>query len=68
MMTTDVIELREEIGAPGLLNLQEAMMADSGKNVHLPHNHYRDAVCFASDYHVNLLEAKSDSVLPIAGW
>ncbi|GAX75691.1 hypothetical protein CEUSTIGMA_g3134.t1 [Chlamydomonas eustigma] len=43
VITTDVVELRESIGAPGMVVLQFAWGGGPG-NVHLPHNHY--ANCF----------------------
>eukprot|EP00798_Chlamydomonas_sp_ICE-L_P008636 gene8637-34084_t len=43
VITTDVVELREAIGAPGMVVLQFAWGGGPG-NVHLPHNHYEN--CF----------------------
>jgi 4-alpha-glucanotransferase len=39
VITTDVNELRELIGAPGMVVLQFAWGSDAA-NCHLPHNHY----------------------------
>ena len=43
VITTDVNELREGIGAPGMVVLQFAW-GSGPTNVHLPHNHYTN--CF----------------------
>ncbi|KAG2448360.1 hypothetical protein HYH02_006942 [Chlamydomonas schloesseri] len=43
VITTDVVALRESIGAPGMVVLQFAWGGGPG-NVHLPHNHYEN--CF----------------------
>eukprot|EP00898_Chlorokybus_atmophyticus_P007414 jgi/Chlat1/7674/Chrsp64S07177 len=43
VITTDVVSLREGVGAPGMAVLQFAFGGD-GNNVHLPHNHYNN--CF----------------------
>lgn len=45
VITPDVVELRESIGAPGMVVLQFAWGGGS-TNVHLPHNHYENSVCY----------------------
>ncbi|KAK3259009.1 hypothetical protein CYMTET_31973 [Cymbomonas tetramitiformis] len=45
VITPDVVALREEIGAPGMLVLQFAWEG-GGANVHLPHNHYPNSICY----------------------
>jgi len=45
VITPDVVELREEIGAPGMVVLQFAFDGD-GTNVHRPHNHYENSICY----------------------
>ena len=45
MITPDVVELRKAIGAPGMVVLQFAWGSGSA-NVHLPHNHYENCVCY----------------------
>lgn len=45
VITPDVNELREGIGAPGMVVLQFAW-GSGGTNTHLPHNHYENSVCY----------------------
>ena len=45
MITPDVVELRKAIRAPGMVVLQFAWGSGSA-NVHLPHNHYENCVCY----------------------
>lgn len=45
VITPDVVALREAIGAPGMVVLQFAWGSYAG-NVHLPHNHYENSVCY----------------------
>ncbi len=45
VITPDVVELRKAIGAPGMVVLQFAWGSGSA-NVHLPHNHYENCVCY----------------------
>lgn len=45
VITPDVHELRESIGAPGMVVLQFAWGSGSA-NTHLPHNHYENSVCY----------------------
>ena len=45
VITPDVVELRKAIGAPGMVVLQFAWGSGSS-NVHLPHNHYENCVCY----------------------
>ncbi|KAK9836949.1 hypothetical protein WJX81_002075 [Elliptochloris bilobata] len=45
VITPDVVALREAIGAPGMVVLQFAWGSDAD-NVHLPHNHYENSVCY----------------------
>ena len=48
VITADVHELRQSIGAPGMVVLQFAWGSDAA-NVHLPHNHYENSVCYPGD-------------------
>jgi hypothetical protein len=45
VITDDVVQLREAIGAPGMVVLQFAW-GGGPTNVHLPHNHYENSVCY----------------------
>lgn len=45
IITPDVVELRKNISAPGMVVLQFAWGSGSD-NVHLPHNHYENSVCY----------------------
>lgn len=45
VITPDVHELREAIGAPGMVVLQFAW-GSGATNTHLPHNHYENSVCY----------------------
>ena len=45
VITPDVVQLRESIGAPGMVVLQFAW-GGGPTNVHLPHNHYENSVCY----------------------
>jgi len=45
VITTDVVELREAIGAPGMVVLQFAWGGGTN-NVHLPHMHYENSFCY----------------------
>ena len=45
VITPDVVQLREAIGAPGMVVLQFAW-GGGPTNVHLPHNHYENSVCY----------------------
>lgn len=45
VITPDVVHLREAISAPGMVVLQFAWGAGP-TNVHLPHNHYENSVCY----------------------
>lgn len=45
IITPDVVELRKNIGAPGMVVLQFAW-GSGPDNVHLPHNHYENSVCY----------------------
>lgn len=45
VITKDVVDLREAIGAPGMVVLQFAWGSD-GRNPHLPHNHYENSFCY----------------------
>lgn len=45
VITADVVELRENIGAPGMVVLQFAW-GGGATNVHLPHNHYENSVVY----------------------
>ena len=49
VITADVTELRENIGAPGMVILQFAWGSD-GKNPHLPHNHYENSFCYTGTH------------------
>lgn len=48
VITRDVVELREAIGAPGMVVLQFAW-GGGARNVHLPHNHYENSVCYPGE-------------------
>jgi 4-alpha-glucanotransferase len=45
VITPDVHQLRESIGAPGMVVLQFAW-GSGATNTHLPHNHYENSVCY----------------------
>lgn len=45
VITTDVVQLREQIGAPGMVVLQFAWGGGTN-NVHLPHMHYENSFCY----------------------
>eukprot|EP00775_Hariotina_reticulata_P005043 gene5043-5285_t len=45
IITTDVVKLREELGAPGMVVLQFAW-GGGPSNVHLPHMHYQNSFCY----------------------
>jgi hypothetical protein len=45
VITPDVHELREAIGAPGMVVLQFAW-GSGAANTHIPHNHYENSVCY----------------------
>ncbi|CAI7780373.1 unnamed protein product [Closterium sp. NIES-54] len=45
VITVDVVDLRREIGAPGMAVLQFAFGSDA-KNPHLPHNHEQNQVVY----------------------
>lgn len=45
VITSDVVALREEIGAPGMVVLQFAWGGGTN-NVHLPHMHYENSFCY----------------------
>eukprot|EP00899_Mesostigma_viride_P011547 jgi/Mesvir1/20393/Mv12297-RA.1 len=45
-VTEDVVKLREDIGAPGMLVLQFAWGGANPTNVYLPHNHYANAFVY----------------------
>ena len=45
VITDDVVKLREDIGAPGMVVLQFAFDGNA-KNPHIPHNHYENSVCY----------------------
>lgn len=45
VITADVVELRENIAAPGMVVLQFAW-GGGATNVHLPHNHYENSVVY----------------------
>ena len=45
VITDDVNELRIGIGAPGMVVLQFAW-GSGATNIHLPHNHYENSVCY----------------------
>jgi 4-alpha-glucanotransferase len=45
VITADVVQLREEFGAPGMVVLQFAWGGD-GRNPHLLHNHYENSFCY----------------------
>jgi 4-alpha-glucanotransferase len=49
VITPDVESLREEFGFPGMRVLQFAFDSDTA-NVHLPHNHTRDAVVYTGTH------------------
>ena len=48
VITPDVHELREAIGAPGMVVLQFAW-GSGANNTHLPHNHYENSVCYPGE-------------------
>ena len=45
VITSDVNELRQAIGAPGMVVLQFAW-GSGAQNTHIPHNHYENSVCY----------------------
>lgn len=45
VITTDVNDLRKDIGAPGMVVLQFAW-GSGATNTHIPHNHYENSVCY----------------------
>ena len=45
VITRDVDELRMSIGAPGMVVLQFAF-GSGPTNIHLPHNHYVNSICY----------------------
>lgn len=45
VITPDVVQLRQDIGAPGMAVLQFAW-GSGGANTHLPHNHYENCVVY----------------------
>lgn len=45
VITKDVVELREAIGAPGMVVLQFAW-GGGGRSPHLSHNHYENSFCY----------------------
>jgi len=45
VITTDVNDLRKDIGAPGMVVLQFAWVSGP-TNTHIPHNHYENSVCY----------------------
>lgn len=45
VITKDVVQLRERIGAPGMVVLQFAWGGGTN-NVHLPHMHYQNSFCY----------------------
>eukprot|EP00882_Tetradesmus_deserticola_P006821 GHRQ01007183.1.p1 GENE.GHRQ01007183.1~~GHRQ01007183.1.p1 ORF type:complete len:567 (+),score=225.75 GHRQ01007183.1:276-1976(+) len=45
VITTDVVNLRQQIGAPGMVVLQFAWGGGTN-NVHLPHMHYENSFCY----------------------
>ena len=49
VITPDVHELREAIGAPGMVVLQFAW-GSGATNTHLPHNHYENSVCYPGQF------------------
>eukprot|EP00899_Mesostigma_viride_P029530 jgi/Mesvir1/9762/Mv12217-RA.1 len=49
VITPDVHELRREVGSPGMVVLQFAFDGAS-RNVHLPHNHEPNSVCYAGTH------------------
>ena len=48
VITDDVNALRVGIGAPGMVVLQFAW-GSGGTNIHLPHNHYENSVCYPGE-------------------
>lgn len=48
VITEDVHELRQGIGAPGMVVMQFAW-GSGPTNTHLPHNHYENSVCYPGD-------------------
>ena len=68
VITPDVHELRETIGAPGMVVLQFAW-GSGATNTHLPHNHYENSVCYPgrSSSHVpGGLQSRVFLALPLA--
>lgn len=49
VITQDVNELRQAIGAPGMVVLQFGW-GSGPNNVHLPHNHYKNSFCYAGTH------------------
>lgn len=49
VITTDVVQLREAIGAPGMVVLQFAW-GGGPANVHLPHQHYPNCFCYSGTH------------------
>ena len=49
VITPDVVALREAIAAPGMVVLQFAW-GSGATNVHLPHNHYENSVCYPGGF------------------
>lgn len=45
VITKDVDDLRNGIGAPGMVVLQFAW-GGGPTNIHLPHNHYENSICY----------------------
>lgn len=45
VITSDVVRLREDIAAPGMVVLQFAW-GGGATNTHLPHNHYENCVVY----------------------
>jgi len=70
VITPDVVQLREDIGAPGMVVLQFAFDGNP-KNPHLPHNHYKRCFAYAGTHdnettlgwYLNLPHEAQDRVL-----
>ncbi len=60
VITADVHELRQSIGAPGMVVLQFAW-GSGATNTHLPHNHYENSVCYPGDLLTQNLTLKKHS-------
>ena len=64
VITADVHELRQSIGAPGMVVLQFAW-GSGATNTHLPHNHYENSVCYPGDLPTQILNLQAFHMLQI---